>query len=71
MVIWMCEYEAQGLTHSLHLLCIPIQERREKLLERQAYAEMALEAIAQSPAIAMQRMGKAWCVHAVGCGLRH
>ncbi|CAK8990393.1 unnamed protein product [Durusdinium trenchii] len=34
------------------------QERREKLLERQAYAEMALEAIAQSPAIAMQRKSK-------------
>lgn len=38
---------------------MPSQERREKLLERQAYADMAMEAIGQAPAIAaMHRTGK-------------
>jgi len=38
---------------------LSIQERRERLLERQVYAEMAMEAIGQAPAIAaMHRKSK-------------
>ena len=44
-----------------------LQERREKLLERQAYAAMAMEAIGQSPVIAAQRRSRLGGWGWVGC----